>query len=123
MHRDGTAVFAYGEPPCFYSRSQSLKLKRQYVVIPTCLFSQAIVRKNIGALLLITEMRETNRGNGLHVQQLCRLNATVPGYHQPMRILHRGEHPSFPLRLQPSSHDQPPDQSLSTRLPIRRASA
>jgi hypothetical protein len=45
------------------------------------------------------------------------------GYHQPMRIFHRGEHPSFPLRLQPSSHDQPPDQSLSTRLPIRRASA
>jgi hypothetical protein len=23
MHRDGTAVFAYGEPPCFYSRSQA----------------------------------------------------------------------------------------------------
>jgi len=24
------------------------------------------------------------------------------GYHQPMRILHRGEHGLFPLRLQPS---------------------
>jgi len=29
----------------------------------------------------------------------------------------------FPLRFQPSSHNQPSDQSFSTSLPIRRASA
>ena len=54
---------------------QVLKLDREHLVVPTRLFCQAIVRKNVGPLVGFAQMRQPHTRHGLHIQLLGRLKA------------------------------------------------
>jgi hypothetical protein len=59
--------------------SQMLQFDREHLIVIAGLFSESIVRKDIGALIVITEMRQANGRDRLHIQQLRRLNAPMSG--------------------------------------------